>query len=116
MKRPVAKLLLDALSASREIESYIAEASYEQLQSDRSLQLILERLYEIVGEALNQAEESDPTLRQRVPEVGDIIGMRNRIAHGYWEVSYRILWDTAIDKVPALAEHLERMLDEESIE
>ena len=91
MKRPVAKLLLDALSAGHEIENYVAGASYEQLQSDRSLQLILERLYEIVGEALNQAEEADPTLREHVPEMGDIIGMRNRIAHGYWEVSSRIL-------------------------
>lgn len=116
MKRPTAKLLHDALSASREIEGYVAEASYEQLQSDRSLQLILERLYEIVGEALNQAEESDPTLRRRVPEVGDIIGMRNRIAHGYWEISYKILWDTAIGKVPALSVRLERFLEEEPID
>jgi uncharacterized protein with HEPN domain len=42
--------------------------------------------------------------------------MRSRIAHGYDEVDNELVWSTAIDKVPELAEQLERMLEEEPID
>jgi uncharacterized protein with HEPN domain len=116
LKRSQAKLLHDALSAGREIQNYTAGASYDQLLTDRSLQLILERLFEIVGEAISKADDNDPTLRQALPDVGDIVGTRNRIAHGYWEVNYKILWDAAIRDVPALCDAIERMLEVGPIE
>jgi uncharacterized protein with HEPN domain len=46
-------------------------------------QAALERKFEILGEALHQAEQSDPELGDRLPELRRrIIGMRNRIIHG----------------------------------
>ncbi|MCC6945189.1 MAG: DUF86 domain-containing protein [Thermomicrobiales bacterium] len=116
MRRTTKKRLHDALSAGREVEGYIAGVSLDQFMADRSLQLIIERLFEIMGEATSKAEDDLPDLRTRIPEAGEVIGMRNRIAHGYWEVSYRILWDTALDDVPQLCAALERMLDDESID
>jgi uncharacterized protein with HEPN domain len=116
LKRSQAKLLHDALSAGREIQEYTAGASYDQLLTDRSLQLILERLFEIVGEAISKADANDPSLREVLPDVRDIVGTRNRIAHGYWEVSYRVLWDAANQEIPALCDAVERMLEEGPIE
>ena len=49
-------------------------------------------------------------MRDKLPDVGDIIGMRNRIAHGYSDVSYPVLWDTAVDKVPGMCANIERFL------
>jgi uncharacterized protein with HEPN domain len=51
-----------------------------------------------------------------LPDVGDIIGTRYRIAHGYWEVSYKVLWDAANDEVPGMCEAIERMLDKGPVE
>lgn len=87
MKRETAKRLHDALSAGREIQQYAASTTREQFLESRSLQLIFERLFEIIGEATYKAEAADPSLRDKLPDVGDIIGMRNRIAHGYSDVS-----------------------------
>jgi uncharacterized protein with HEPN domain len=116
LNRETAKRLHDALSAAQEIQQYAASTTREQFLEDRSLELILERLFEIVGEAISKAEDEYPELRARIPDVGDIIGMRNRIAHGYDEVDNELVWSTAIDKVPALCGRLERFLDEEPID
>jgi uncharacterized protein with HEPN domain len=56
-------------------------------------QAALERKFEILGEALNRAEQSDPELADHLPELRRIIGMRNRIIHGYDAVDEEILWD-----------------------
>lgn len=110
MNRETAKRLHDALSAGREIQEYAASTTREEFLESRSLQLIFERLFEIVGEATSQAEVADPELREKLPNVGVIIGMRNRIAHGYSEVSHQVLWDTALSNVPAMCERLEQFL------
>jgi uncharacterized protein with HEPN domain len=54
-------------------------------------------------------------LRERIPDVKDIIGMRNRIAHGYDEIDKELIWSTATDKVPGMCGNLERFLDEELV-
>ena len=110
MNRETAKRLHDALSAGREIQQYAANTTREQFLEDRSLELIFERLFEIVGEAISRAEDEDPSLRQQIPEIGDFIGMRNRIAHGYDEIDNELIWSTAIDKVPGLCLTLEQVL------
>jgi len=51
---------------------------------DRSLQSIIERLFEILVEANVKAEDDLPDLRMRTPAAGNVIGMRNHIAPGYW--------------------------------
>jgi uncharacterized protein with HEPN domain len=28
--------------------------------------------------------------------------MRNRFAHGYWKMEFKIIWDTAINDIPKL--------------
>ena len=32
--------------------------------------------------------------------------MRNRIAHGYFDIDFDVVWDTAQSALPALLEHL----------
>lgn len=110
MNQETAKRLHDALSAGREIQQFVVTTSREQFLSDRSLELIFERLFEITGEALSKAEGGDSTLRERISEVGEIIGMRNRIAYGYDEVDNELIWSAATDKVPELVATLERLL------
>lgn len=110
MNRETSKRLHEALSAGREIQQYVATTTRAQFMEDRSLELIFERLFEIVGEAMSQAEDADSSLRQRIPELGDIVGMRNRIAHGYDVVDNELIWSTAVDEIPDLCRTLEDLL------
>jgi len=76
------------------------------LDSDRQFNLALVRLLEIVGEAANRVPEDQ---RARIPEVPwlQIVGLRNRLIHGYDEVDFDILWQIVSRDLPRLIEILE---------
>lgn len=64
---------------------------------------------EIVGEAA--ARTSDETQLQ-YPQIPwrDIIGMRNRLIHGYFDIDLDRVWDTVVDDLPSLIDELEDLL------
>lgn len=110
MKPETAKRLLDARNACSEIMQYIAGKSREEFLAERGLQLITQALLTIVGEALNQARKLDHTLERRVPEIHSIVGMRNRITHGYDDIDYGLLWLVASTQVQGLTSALDELL------
>ncbi|NOQ53843.1 MAG: DUF86 domain-containing protein [Thermoplasmata archaeon] len=71
-----------------------------EIASDRVLSLALVRLLEIVGEAARRV--SDET-REAHPEVpwSQIVGLRNRLIHGYDSVDLEILWRILSDDLRA---------------
>jgi len=69
-----------------------------------------ERQFEIIGEALHQAESDDPEVADQLPELRRIVGMRNRIIHGYASVDDELLWQTIQHNIPPLSKHLEQIL------
>lgn len=79
------------------------------LDSDRLLNLALVRLVEIVGEAANQVSDQGQAGRPDIPW-RQIVGMRNRIVHGYDQVDFDLLWDTIRDDLPPLICRLKTML------
>lgn len=100
------KLLADLTLAIEELERFTAGATLERFLVDRALQLIVEREFEIVGEALNRLLRLNPDVDAHVPEIHRIIGLRNILAHGYDAVDYRILWSAAIDHLAKLKKDL----------
>ncbi len=102
--------LLDALEACRAIRQFTTGVEYKSFLLDEMLQAAIERKFEILGEALNRAEESDPELAERMPELRRIVGMRNRIIHGYDAVDEEIVWDAVQFKVPILSEQISALL------
>jgi len=91
MKVETAKRLHDAAEAARELQDYCSGRTQQDLFSDRTLQLVVRKLVEIVGEALRQAERLDPSLTVAIPNLREIVDTRNRIVHGYESVDYRLL-------------------------
>jgi len=55
----------------------------------------------VIGEAISRLSVE---LRGRYPDVPwrQIIGVRHRIVHAYSDLDWQILWDAAIDDIPAL--------------
>jgi uncharacterized protein with HEPN domain len=90
-----------------------AEGNRAQLDSDWKYQLAAERAVELMGEAANRLPAE---LRDR--HVGipwrEIIGMRNRLIHGYDGVDYDIVWDVLNTHAPELAERLPGIIAAES--
>lgn len=69
--------------------------------------MILEREFEILGEALYRLRNIDPDSFESIPSGHRIIGMRNILAHGYDRVDYQVLWDAATKELGTLREHIE---------
>lgn len=79
------------------------------LESDFMFQLALTRLVEIIGEAASRV--SMPTREQhRDIPWSDIVGMRNRLIHGYDVVDLNLLWDTVAIDLPPLIAVLEKIV------
>ena len=79
------------------------------LTQDRMLLLSLVKSIEIVGEA---ASRISPATRGELPAVPwpDIIGMRNRLIHAYYDVDHDRVWETISDDLPSLIEQLREFL------
>jgi uncharacterized protein with HEPN domain len=114
MNNETKKRLLDAQEACRAIQEFTAGSNLASYTADSMRRAAVERKFEILGEALSHAEESAPELAERIPEIRRIIGMRNRIIHGYDAVDDEIIWDTVQGKIPSLLEQLSTLLNEKS--
>ena len=96
------KRLRDALLACEELASFTATKSLADYVQDNGLRRIVERLLEIIGEAINQAIRIEPVLVEAIPDALVIVGMRNRIAHGYDELLDEVIWNAATEDAPIL--------------
>lgn len=103
--------LKDMLSHACEAVELIENESREAFQQNRVMQLALTRLVEILGEAANRVSQST---RQRTPDVpwAQIVGMRNRLVHGYDVIDYDLLWDTITSDLPPLITTLKSINEE----
>jgi uncharacterized protein with HEPN domain len=97
--------LAHMLDHAREAVEMVKGRQREDLDRDRMLNLSLVRLIEIVGEAANRVSKPKQAALPDIPWP-EIIGMRNRIVHGYDEVDFDILWAVIRDDLPPLIERL----------
>lgn len=112
MELETAKRLHDAVSACNELQAFAAGRSRAQFLENRDLQLVVWKLSEIIGEALRQAELTEPSLSEQIPELRDVVNTRNRITHGYNAVNFNLLWDIVTDDVEPLQSRLAALLQE----
>ena len=73
--------LLDALEAIASINRFIVSLSLEDFLANEMVQAAVLFKLGVIGEALSKAAELDDSLREAIPDLGKIIGMRNRIVH-----------------------------------
>jgi len=73
------------------------------------LQLALTRLLEIIGEAAKRVSTNTKQINADIPW-SQIIGMRNRLIHGYDIIDYDLLWDTVNFDLPPLILSLQKIL------
>lgn len=100
------------LDAARKISQYVQGETKTSLANDEKLALALVRLIEIVGEAASKVSKEKQAELGQIPW-REVVGMRNRIVHAYFDIDYNIVWDTATLNIPALLDALEGALAEE---
>lgn len=84
--------LQDMLEHAHECVQMLAGRSRAELSANRMLQLALTRLIEIVGEAANRVSHETQLRHANLPWL-KIIGMRNRLIHGYDVIDLDLLWE-----------------------
>ena len=72
----------------------------------------LVRLIEIVGEAAGRVSAEGLSKYRSIPWI-QIIGMRNRLIHGYDNIDFGILYKTITEDLPPLVAELEKILQTE---
>jgi uncharacterized protein with HEPN domain len=77
------------------------------LKDERTQHAVIFNLV-IIGEAATRLLQTDADFLDRFPEVQwkAMKGMRNRIAHGYFEINLGIVWETARTAAPDLLARL----------
>jgi uncharacterized protein with HEPN domain len=102
------------LEALQLVRGYTEGLSKVDFLNDRKTQQAVILNIQVVGEAATRLAECAPELVAHHPEVDwkGMRGMRNRLAHGYFEINLDLVWDTVQLSLPALEEHVLRMLRE----
>ncbi len=101
------------LDAAREAVALSAGKNRDDLLKDRILTLALVRCIEIIGEAAAKVSPETRGQHEEVPWL-DIVGMRNRLIHAYFDIDYARVFDTLASDLPPLIKLLERILSRES--
>lgn len=101
------------VDAARQALEFADGRRREDLDADRMLSFALVRCVEIIGEAAANLSEAARTEAPQVPW-RDVVGMRNRLIHGYFDVDLDLVWDTIAVDLPALLAALEPLGDEHS--
>ena len=100
------------LDAVRQARDFVRNRSRNDLDHDRQLVWALVKAVEIIGEA---AYQMDAASRAEVPDLPweDIIGMRHRLVHAYFDIDLDILWRTVQEDLPMLITVLEQAVPSE---
>jgi uncharacterized protein with HEPN domain len=98
------------LDAARKAVRLAAGRDRDELDAeDNPLPDALVHLISVVGEAANKVS---PDTRSKVDGIPwpDVVGMRHRLIHAYFDINLDILWATVQDSLPPLIRWLESAL------
>ncbi|MCL4558948.1 MAG: DUF86 domain-containing protein [Deltaproteobacteria bacterium] len=99
-KRDINLFISDILDSIGKIEAYTNKISYEQFIADEKTKDAVVRNLEIIGEAVKNIPDA---VKDKYPAVNwrAATGMRDKLIHGYFGVSFFIVWETVKNDLPA---------------
>ena len=95
------------------IEEYTSDVTHLVFIQNGMIQDAVMRQLEIIGEAARNLSDE---IRAEHPDVewGQIIGMRNRLIHAYFQVDTELIWEIISIDLPLLKREVEGMISERS--
>ena len=84
--------------------TFIEGLSKEAFLSDKRTQSAVVMCLVVIGEAATKVMDQYPEFSDGYPDIPwrSMRGMRNRIAHGYFEINLDVVWDTVRTALPEL--------------
>ena len=110
MDREIKTWLFDIITSIEEIEQFLPQGGrlFEEYRNDLKTKRAVERNLEIIGEAINRILDKDSTFE--ISNSRKIIGLRNRIIHGYDVISDELIWGILINDLPKLKSEISLIL------
>jgi len=76
------------------IESFMNGIDKEKFEADYMLQSAVVRQFEIIGEATNNLSAGLIIRYEKYVNWAEVIGMRHKMIHDYFDVNLDVIWDT----------------------
>lgn len=97
------------LDMAQKAASFLEDVDRQAFDADEQLRLALRHLIQIIGEA---ARRVSPEYRDTHPEIPwkDIVGMRSKIVHDYFDVDENAVWETVTQELPTLVRQLKKII------
>ena len=105
--------LLDMLLSARDAAEFAAGLTFPQFEQSQLHQNAILKAIEIIGEAAARISEETKQAHPGIPWP-EIIGMRNRLVHAYFEVDLKRVWKTAQQDIPRLIDLIEPLVPPET--
>jgi uncharacterized protein with HEPN domain len=99
------------LAAIERIEDHSEGVSVQEFLETGIIQDGVVRQLEIIGEASRNLSIELIRSHPKVPW-SEIIGLRNRIAHAYYNIDQGVVWDIVQEDLPSLKREVARILEE----
>ncbi len=99
--------MLDAINESL---SFVENRELDDLFEDRMLALSLIKEIEIIGEAASRITKDT---KDKFPDIPwkDIVGMRNRLIHAYFDIDFERVWYTITIDLLTLKPNLDKIIN-----
>lgn len=98
------------LDAAKQAQTFMQGKSRESLDIDPMLLLAVVKAIEIIGEAATKITKEKQIEIPQIPWP-QIIGMRNRLTHAYFDIDTEVVWKTITEDLPSIINELEIVLN-----
>jgi uncharacterized protein with HEPN domain len=94
------------LDAARDVSLIASGRTIDDLRTDMPMRRAIINAIQEIGEA---AAKVSPLGRARIPGIpwNVVVGMRNRLVHGYDEIDFEVVWKVATQELTTLTAALE---------
>jgi len=105
-------LIAHIKQAALDAQMFVRDMEREDFERDRKSQQAVIYSLLIVGEAATKIMDRYPGFVLENPHIPwrNMRGMRNRFAHGYFDIDLNIVWDTVKNAVPELIKQIDKSI------
>ena len=97
----------DIIDSAKQAVAYTHGLTFEQFWDDHKTRDAVAMRLHIMGESAKKLK-AETAAKLPILRIDDIRGMRNRIAHDYGRVNFRVVWKTVRENLPPLISELEK--------